>query len=754
MHTSRWVGLTLVIGLSASTPAHAQCQPEWLGRPEQGWIGTDGSIFAMVSLDSSSERSLVVGGGFRAIGRATGRGIARWDGTEWYPLGSGFSKASGSPGAVFALAVMPSGAITAAGNFAFSGTVPMANIAQWTGNHWSPLGAGLEDFGFALTQFRGDLVAGGRFEKAGGARAASVAAWDGVTWRPLGNGMPNWVYALAVYDGELIAASTFTLLTQPTPHLARWDGVRWHDFGGGLSGLYPEVRALTVYGSDLVAVGQFSHAGGIAANGVARWDGVQWHAIGQTSAIGGPRSVFAHGSDLYVGRAASFTNVTRWDGVVWHNLGSAVDGSVNSIVESAGEIIAGGNFEYAGETRVNACAAWNGTEWNRVSAGFDRQVRTLIVHDDALVAGGAFGVASGTPASGIARFNGTQWEPIGFGLPGAANDLHIYGGELIAAGSLSGGNIYRWNGSSWSLLGGGVNAMVSAIDEHNGDLIVGGLLTAAAGQPASRIAGWDGASWHALGSGINPGPINVSGTLPEVKALVVHQRALIVGGKFNGAGGMSAMNVARWDGSAWSPLGTGLGDSGPHSSVRALAEFQGQLIAGGSSLGAGGGQILNVLRWTGSHWEPLGGPADDWVTMLKVINGELIAGGEFESICGVAASRLARWDGSTWHPYGQGLNYLRPADAYVLDVASFNGELVVGGEFVTAGGRVSPFLARWGCRTCYPDCTGDGSLAPYDFVCFLQAFLQADPYTDCNNDGLFSVADFACFQRRYVEECN
>src|SRR5690554_3556312 len=103
-------------------------------------------------------------------------------------------------------------------------------------------------------------------------------------------------------------------------------------------------------------------------------------------------------------------------------------------------------------------------------------------------------------------------------------------------------------------------------------LYAGGEFTTAGGQPANRIARWNGQVWSTLGSGMDG---NFSNT--RVCALAVFDDgggagpALYAGGVFTTAGGQPANRIARWNGSAWAPLGSGM--SGPSPQVRSLTVF-------------------------------------------------------------------------------------------------------------------------------------------------------------------------------------
>jgi hypothetical protein len=136
------------------------------------------------------------------------------------------------------------------------------------------------------------------------------------------------------------------------------------------------------------------------------------------------------------------------------------------------------------------------------------------------------------------------------------------GGDFTTAGGVSCSRIARWDGSTWSALGSGMNSWVNALavyDDGRGPaLYAGGWFTTAGGAAVNRIARWDGSSWSALGSGLTGLPVSDLG----VDALAVYDDgrgpALYAGGYFNTAGGRPANNIARWDGSSWSALGSGV----------------------------------------------------------------------------------------------------------------------------------------------------------------------------------------------------
>jgi hypothetical protein len=162
---------------------------------------------------------------------------------------------------------------------------------------------------------------------------------------------------------------------------------------------------------------------------------------------------------------------------------------------------------------------------------------------------------------------------------------------------------------------------------------------------------------------------------------------LVAGGTFTTAGGVAANYVARWDGSAWSELG-----SGTSSTVLALTVLpNGDLVAGGVFSAAGGVPANCIARWNGTAWSALGSGTTGSVEALAVLpNGDLVAGGQFVNAGGIPANRVARWNGIAWSALGGGLNGTVSALA-----AQPNGQIAVGGGFLTAGGQVSAFFARY-----------------------------------------------------------
>ena len=172
--------------------------------------------------------------------------------------------------------------------------------------------------------------------------------------------------------------------------------------------------------------------------------------------------------------------------------------------------------------------------------------------------------------------------------------------------------------------------------------------------------------------------------------------ALYAGGEFTSAGGVAANYIAKWNGSSWSALGSGM-----NGIVYALTVFDDgsgpALYAGGVFTIAGGVAANHIAKWNGSSWSALGSGMGYTVYALTVFDDgsgpALYAGGDFTTAGGVAANRIAKWNGSSWSALSSGM------DNSVFALTVFDdgsgAALYAGGSF-----RVSPagdsYLAKWG----------------------------------------------------------
>ena len=185
-----------------------------------------------------------------------------------------------------------------------------------------------------------------------------------------------------------------------------------------------------------------------------------------------------------------------------------------------------------------------------------------------------------------------------------------------------------------------------------------------------------------------------------VADLTAYNGQLVAGGEFWMAGSVTCNGLASWNGSSWQTLGSemaGGSDWGPF--LTSLTVYNEQLVAGGDFTAAGGVGCNYIASWNGSSWQPLGsgmagggvfGPA---VIALTVYNGQLVAGGYFTTAGGVGCNYIASWNGSSWQPLSSGVYTESNCSVNVLTV--YNGQLVAGANFTTAGGVACNYIACW-----------------------------------------------------------
>jgi hypothetical protein len=230
-------------------------------------------------------------------------------------------------------------------------------------------------------------------------------------------------------------------------------------------------------------------------------------------------------------------------------------------------------------------------DWNSLGQGIETSVMTMTVHNGDLYVGGCFdGVSGASNANYLARWDGCSWYGVTSGLDGCVNAMVFVGNDLYLGGNFT-GHVAKWNGTSLTFLD-GINQEVLAIAVNGNNVYAGGYFTNASGQAdADGIARWNGSSWNAMGSGITV-------TLPFLE-IVTTTNDVYVGGDFINAGGVSnADYIARWDGSNWYALGSGL-----NNFVTTIQISGPDVYVCGAFTDAGGNPITDrIARWNGTSW--------------------------------------------------------------------------------------------------------------------------------------------------------
>ena len=270
------------------------------------------------------------------------------------------------------------------------------------------------------------------------------------------------------------------------------------------------------------------------------------------------------GSDLFVcGNASSLNGlgprgVARWDGTNWHSVGNGIPASdygnfVAALAFRGRELYAGGQLWTGGEGDPRGLVRFNGTNWVEVGGGLTYAngwdpgyVWDLEVKDNILYVGGEFGRAGDVVAHNIVRWDGTNWWPFNGPGIGWVHGIGFRSEDLFV---ITPGSLHQRSGSNWLTLGvaaGGerFGPRIEALTITPEHVYIGGRFDSVNGVGATNIARWDGTNWWALGSGVTGKDWPAGYT--SVRAISVWNNQVAVAGSFETAGGKSSTNFAVW----------------------------------------------------------------------------------------------------------------------------------------------------------------------------------------------------------------
>lgn len=155
--------------------------------------------------------------------------------------------------------------------------------------------------------------------------------------------------------------------------------------------------------------------------------------------------------------------------------------------------------------------------------------------------------------------------------------------------------------------------------------------------------------------------------------------------------------LSNYCGAQWMTM-----DHTPNTRSESMCEYNGELYIGGPFQyqmhmpGPTGTNMVGIARWDSStlSWDTLGTGTEPGAAIMDmaVYNGNLVLGGGFDSINGVCYNNIAIWDGNSFDSLGPGFGGVQPrVDAVVV----YNNELYAGGKFMTSGGVNVEHIAKW-----------------------------------------------------------
>lgn len=568
-------------------------------------------------------------------------------------------------------------ATDAAGGFYASGAdmllAPQAYVYHYDGQ-WTQIGgpgtARTPAFQHELLQLsNGDLLLSLCDRDPGYDRAC---LWNGSSWSDLGLGFGGNCNAMLQHsNGDIYVAGTFVWANlvdgQPFTNgdivnrIARWNGTQWVGVGGGMNGTIRSLVELPT--GDILATGEFTQAGGFAADRIAIWDEQSWHALpgtaGQLRDIVHRVLPLPNGDLVAMGRfqvadGSVANRVARYDGTGWQPLGNGIDDgeALDGVVFPDGQLLVCGAFTSVDGLRCISLATWDGAEWDAIGHGTETVIADIDVADD----GKAYAV--GTPYLGTAVatnnepyvWDGDRWNVM-VGGPANASDIDVLpGGQLLASGGGVSGGVQLFDGMNWSVPAPGISIPVITDAEMlpSGQLLVGSsIMNGTIGGQFNRGLGiWDGTSWINLSSSQLQqwflGQVYDLQPLPDGNCLVV--------GDFTAGQLGSIRDVAVWNGTEWSALANGLGTNGPI--YEATVSPDGIIYVGGDFTVIDGTPAAYLARYVGGAWEAVTAPGDALDGAVRevcvMIDGDIVVNGDFQFAGSTAVPGLARLNGGSW----------------------------------------------------------------------------------------------------------
>jgi hypothetical protein len=616
-------GSLFAFGQFVTSPTTADWVKQWSG---SAWVGVAPAVssygVSAVAMSPLGEPWLCT------MLSPAAAGVCRFTGGIWQLVGT---PAHLGASEIRTIAFAPNGDVWVGGVFTTMNGVLADSLARWDGTAWSAVGQGVSGRVLAIAfAANGDAVVGGQFLAAGGTPANNVARWNGTSWSPLGGGTSHpyppagKVRSLAIApNGDVIAGGEFTSAGgAPASLVARWNGASWSAMGTGIDLVPltgdPSVASVQHLGGEVFACGNFARAGGRDATGLARWNGTTW-APAVASGIGrGAVTVHrAPNGDVFLGGAfrdidgVPCNGIARRVGSTWQPLGSGLAsntlhaGVATMASDRNGDLVVGGWFSTAGGVAAQNIARWNGASWQPLGSGLTGPAGSPpTVHamttapNGAVWVVGTFHAAGGVAVESVASWDGTAWSTLPPGLSQGATGFAAlqavavgsYGDVFVAGefdlGGPAAAKVARWNGVAWQViarLDGQVRTLVALPD---GELLAGGGFTTVDTLPLPALALLSNGGWSAVGSLATPA------TSSDVDCVV-----RLPGGDLVAAGwldlGAQATGLARWNGSAWTPLA-----DAPVQVLDLAVDPAGELLLAGSFSSLGTSASAAFARYT------------------------------------------------------------------------------------------------------------------------------------------------------------
>jgi len=278
------------------------------------------------------------------------------------------------------------------------------------------------------------------------------------------------------------------------------------------------------------------------------------------------------------------------------------------------------------------------------------------------------------------------WKPLspllyGYGEPARIYTLTIYNNKLLISGGILYVGSYElpqpnigvwtkpltWDGSVYDSIPGLCNfyGIINSFTVFNNKLYCGGQFansvtnTGVGNIPNTKfIARYNGTNMEALGT-----------SAPSSYVIIMKaNNYLYIGGAFYYIGNTSFRAIAKHNGYGYSTVGGGMYGMNPH--VQSMAEYNNEIIVGGSFSGTQDMVSPNIAAWNGTSWHKL---KDEYLVspynmVVDTINNFLyVASQEYLTD---SSSGIERWDGYNWEDL-----FIPGSQSFPRDLCMYHNEL-------------------------------------------------------------------------------
>lgn len=347
-------------------------------------LGLGGDTY---SISSGPGNQVAVGGFFSNAGSNAAFSFARLVDDDWI---GGFNFNNGRVEAVYRTGNQQ---WIVGGNFNTINGFSRNRIARFNGTTFEQMGTGFQSgLVYHINEFESDIVAVGSFTTTGdgGTVLNSIARWDGQQWRPFGEGFNSTVLKTHVFKGELYAVGTFTMSgSDAVRGVARWTGSRWAQVGDAdspfLNGAPSlQIWSLSDFNGQLVA-GRLNNPMNpeeepIGALATLSPQG-EWVTLGDTKLAGTVYDLERVGNSLYIAGSyrvedSGLSNLVKFDLDGFQYAGNP-NRVVYSLSFSGSTLWAAGTFDLVNGLASSSIAALEGFELYDIGLLSDNQMVTL-----------------------------------------------------------------------------------------------------------------------------------------------------------------------------------------------------------------------------------------------------------------------------------------------------------------------------------------------------------------------------------------